>query len=313
MGRQPDRRTCPRRTEAGAVLCRQQADRPPRLGDSDRRNGGVSDATVVRTAKALGFDGLSGLREYLLADMTGSPSPGGRLARTLDEAGDDPAAALSHVIGVHQGVLEVLARPQVGAAFSGVVKILSAAAIATSSASALGRAGRICRAAIQPHRHSDDRPAVAGVGLADRLLRLKADDAILMIAYAPLYREVAVVLEAAEQVGLSRGADQRQPRAPGRDTVAADLPVPRGQGRSPRHARRDHGAARGRDHRGSPPRTGAPSKPRPVQRVSRSDRQAWSSAATRKKSRGINSADEIKRTRSTQYNDGAYSAYTSNV
>ena len=54
---------------------------------------GASDATVVRTARSLGFDSLSALRQALLADMTGTASPGRRLARTLQETGGDSASA----------------------------------------------------------------------------------------------------------------------------------------------------------------------------------------------------------------------------
>src|SRR5262249_7226746 len=50
---------------------------------------GASDATVVRTAQSLGFESLAALREAALADLTGRPTPGGRLRRTLNEVGGD--------------------------------------------------------------------------------------------------------------------------------------------------------------------------------------------------------------------------------
>src|ERR1700754_2269859 len=79
---------------------------------------GSSDATGVRAARALGFGGLSGLREGLLADLTGMPSPGKRLARTLEETGDDAVRALQHVIARHEDVLDVLKRPDVSESFT---------------------------------------------------------------------------------------------------------------------------------------------------------------------------------------------------
>ena len=45
---------------------------------------GTSDATVVRTAKALGYRGLAELRQVLMAGGP-NPSPGERLRRTLDD------------------------------------------------------------------------------------------------------------------------------------------------------------------------------------------------------------------------------------
>ncbi|MFB9984379.1 MurR/RpiR family transcriptional regulator [Mesorhizobium kowhaii] len=41
--------------------------------------------------------------------------------------------------------------------------------------------------------------SVSGIALADRLLWFGKDDAVLMIAYAPFYREVEVVLDQARQ------------------------------------------------------------------------------------------------------------------
>src|SRR5690349_2831801 len=45
---------------------------------------GTSDATVVRTARSLGFSGLSELREYVAAEL--APAPARRLAATLGPA-----------------------------------------------------------------------------------------------------------------------------------------------------------------------------------------------------------------------------------
>ena len=69
---------------------------------------GTSDATVVRTARSLGFESLSALRQVLLADLTGTVSPGRRLAHTLQETGSDSASALRHVVGLDEGVLGAL-------------------------------------------------------------------------------------------------------------------------------------------------------------------------------------------------------------
>src|SRR5690348_10194023 len=76
-----------------------------------------SDATVVRTAKSLGFEGLSALREALLSELTGAASPGRRLARTLEVTGETAAAALRHVVGIHEEVLAVLKQPDTAPAF----------------------------------------------------------------------------------------------------------------------------------------------------------------------------------------------------
>ncbi|MBN9551672.1 MAG: MurR/RpiR family transcriptional regulator, partial [Alphaproteobacteria bacterium] len=73
---------------------------------------GASDATVVRTARSLGFESLSALRQMLLADLTGTASPAGRRAHTLQETGGDSASALRHVVGLHESALAALKRPE---------------------------------------------------------------------------------------------------------------------------------------------------------------------------------------------------------
>ena len=190
---------------------------------------GSSDATVVRTAKALGFESLSALREYLLADMTGAPPPGHRLANTLDEAGD-AANALTHVIDIHQRVLDVLARPHVTEAFGRVVEILNAAP--HRHIFGIGPSGALADyASLQFNRIGLPTSALtaSGVGLADQLLRLRDGEAVLLFAYAPLYREVEVVLESAAQhdCPVVLVSDSLGPLV--NDQVAVTLPVPRGK------------------------------------------------------------------------------------
>jgi DNA-binding MurR/RpiR family transcriptional regulator len=191
---------------------------------------GTSDATVVRTAQSLGFASLAALREAALADLTGRPTPGGRLRRTLDEAGEDAAHALKHVIEIHEATLEVLKGPSFQASFAQAIDLLLAArrrrifgigptaALAEYAALQFGRIG-LPSATL----------SATGIGLADRLLDLGADEIVLMIAYAPIYREVTVTLDHAERVGcpVLLVSDSLGPYVGGR--VTSVLPVPRGK------------------------------------------------------------------------------------
>ncbi len=183
---------------------------------------GTSDATVVRTARSLGFGGLSDLREALFAELAGSPSPGKRLKRTLDEAGDDAVSALRHVIGLHEDVLDVLKRDDFAASFAQAVEILIGAD--RRQVFGIGPSGALAQyATLQFNRIGLTTTALCatGVALADQLLGLQPDDAILMIAYAPLYREVTIVLEQARRSAV--------PIVLVSDDVAVVLPVPRGK------------------------------------------------------------------------------------
>ncbi len=191
---------------------------------------GTSDATVVRTARSLGFESLSALRQMLLSDLTGAPSPGNRLARTLQETGDDGAGALRHVIDLHESVLDVLKRPEMAAAFERSVDILARAS--RRHVFGIGPSGAMADyASLQFNRIGLPTSAlsVSGIALADRLLWLGKGDAVLMMAYAPLYREVEVVLDRALQldVPVVLISDNLAPLVSGK--VVESLPVPRGK------------------------------------------------------------------------------------
>jgi DNA-binding MurR/RpiR family transcriptional regulator len=192
---------------------------------------GTSDATVVRTARTLGFEGLAELREAALADLTSTaPSPSGRLQRTLEQTGDDPVGALRHVTATHEKNLQELYDPEFERRFALAVKRLVAAR--RCHVFGIGPSGTVADyAALQFNRIGFPSSAlsVSGIGLADRLLGLAKGDAILMIAYAPIYREVAVTLDHAErlEIPVVLVSDSLGPSIGER--VEEVLSVPRGQ------------------------------------------------------------------------------------
>lgn len=190
---------------------------------------GTSDATVVRTARALGFESLSTLRAALLEELTGAPSPGTRMQRTLAETGSQASDALHHVIGMHEQALDVLRREEFAASFERCVDSLANAA--RRHVFGIGPSGAVADyASLQFNRIGLPTNALSasGIALADRLLWIGKGDVVLMIAYAPLYREVEVLLEQAgkhdvpvilisDDLGLLIA-----------DKVAEILPIPRG-------------------------------------------------------------------------------------
>ncbi len=192
---------------------------------------GASDATVVRTSRSLGYDGLADLREAVLSELTNSqPSPSGRLRRTLDETGEDSGAALHHVLAIHEESLRVLHDPAFEQSFAAAIETLAhvprchvfgigpSGAVADYACLQLNRVGLASRAL-----------SVSGIGLADRLIGLGQGEAILMIAYAPIYREIAVTLDRAEKLAMPviLISDSLGPFVG--DRVRAVLPVPRGR------------------------------------------------------------------------------------
>ncbi|HVT53200.1 MAG TPA: MurR/RpiR family transcriptional regulator [Dongiaceae bacterium] len=192
---------------------------------------GASDATVVRTARSLGFEGLAELRAAALAGLTkGAPSPSGRLRRTLDQAGGDPKAALHHVLAAHDESLRVLREPAFAARFAEAVATLQAAP--RRWIFGIGPSGAMADyAALQLNRIGLRSVAVTatGIALADRLIGLAKGDAVLMFAYAPIYREVSVTLKQAADLAIPVAlvSDSLGPFVGGK--VDAVLPVPRGR------------------------------------------------------------------------------------
>ena len=159
---------------------------------------GTSDATVVRTAKSLGYGGLAELRRALAA-YGDNPPLGERLRRTLEQTPAD--GLLSSAIRNHLSALETLARNVTPTAFHDAVAVLA------------GRE-RVVWRGVGPSAHLAaygqlmaqriGRPAAAlvhtGTSFADELLTLTPDDAIVLFAYGRLQPHVRVLLERAESV-----------------------------------------------------------------------------------------------------------------
>ncbi|HFC04742.1 MAG TPA: MurR/RpiR family transcriptional regulator, partial [Rhizobiales bacterium] len=65
------------------------------------KQAGTSDATVVRTARALGFAGLEDLRRTLAGEMRDKASLSSRMARTISKVGGDPDSALEATLEIN--------------------------------------------------------------------------------------------------------------------------------------------------------------------------------------------------------------------
>src|SRR6478609_12202192 len=85
---------------------------------------GTSDATVVRTAKALGYRNLAELRQVLIAAGRANPSPGERLRRTLDDVPQDELFATT--IRSHLRDLDALTQNVTSQQFEAAIAVLAA-------------------------------------------------------------------------------------------------------------------------------------------------------------------------------------------
>jgi len=161
---------------------------------------GTSDATVVRTAKALGYSGLAELRRAL-ASYADNPPLGERLRRTLEQAPGDElfASALRN----HLTALEGLSRNVSPRAFQDAVAVLA------------GRP-RVVWRGVGPSAHLAaygqlmtqriGKGSIAlvhtGTSFADELLALAPTDAIVVFAYGRLQSHVQVLLRHAATLGV---------------------------------------------------------------------------------------------------------------
>jgi DNA-binding MurR/RpiR family transcriptional regulator len=154
---------------------------------------GTSDATVVRTAKSLGYAGLAELRRALAAYGDTAPL-GERLRRTLDQA---PAEQLfATAIRNHLSAIETLTHNVSPRAFQDAVAILAgsdrvvwrgvgpSAHLAAYGQLMSQRIGKASSALVH-----------TGTSFADELLTLTPTDALVVFAYGRLQPHVRVLLE----------------------------------------------------------------------------------------------------------------------
>lgn len=164
---------------------------------------GTSDATVVRAVQALGFSGISDLRQSLAASLEGRATPADDMRRTLADVGQGAERAIEFVLEIHYQAIEQLRSPDTKAKINAAVATLHPAkrivvfGIGPSAPLAhyvmilLARNGRRARAL-----------DAAGISLADQLLDLRNGDALLILAYGRPYREVVATFAEAHKLHL---------------------------------------------------------------------------------------------------------------
>lgn len=165
---------------------------------------GTSDATVVRTVQALGFEGLPDLKRALAESLAErGPDPAEAMRETLAETGEEAGRAIDLALETQREAIEALAADpgrealrQAAATLHPARRVLvfgigPTAALARYAATLLTRAGRTARAL-----------DAAGIALADQLLDLAPGDALLVLAYGRPYREVAAVFAEARRLAL---------------------------------------------------------------------------------------------------------------
>jgi len=190
----------------------------------------TSDATVVRTVKALGFAGLPELRTALAGELRRSLSPADRLTRTLTEAGDSLAAAFTMTLDIHLRSLETLRQTITPELFETAVAAVVDAR--RSLVFGLGPSGAIATYFVtQLIRFGLDAAALTRSGLlfADDLRTLREGDLVIILAYGRVYTELAALLDEIDRRGLRSLLVTDTLAAVLRRRVEIVLPVARGR------------------------------------------------------------------------------------
>lgn len=186
----------------------------------------TSDATVVRTAKALGYGGLAELRRAVAA-RDNEPPLAERLRRTLAETPPDELLGAS--IANHLAALGTLTRHVTPELFQHAVDLLASSARVVwrgvgPSAHLAAYGEFLCRRI--------GRPSAAlvhtGTSFADELLDIRRGDAVVALAYGRLQPHVRLLADRADtlQVPVLLVTDAVGHRL--RDRVAVTLPTGRG-------------------------------------------------------------------------------------
>lgn len=189
---------------------------------------GTSDASVVRTAKALGYDGLPGLKRSLQGDVEALLTPAKRLHNSLSVSGEGAESVLAATLADRVDLINRVDRELDRGAFGRAVELtaganeilvcgLAALVVAEHTANRLTRIGRRAR-------HIAD----VGVRLAHQLASLGPDDLVLAVAQNRPAHEMRVVLEHAQRVGAKSVLVTETLGEALRDKVDVLIKVPQG-------------------------------------------------------------------------------------
>jgi DNA-binding MurR/RpiR family transcriptional regulator len=164
----------------------------------------TSDATVIRTVKALGYPGLPALKKILQETVRERLTPAGRLGRRVDLVGSDPDSLLSDVLGESISLLEEARSTIRASQFAAAVTALRGAReILVLGTGALGMLGRYLTLRLSRLGYRAQVALPSGFLLADDLIRLTDQDVVVLVLHEQITVEVEVALDHARDVGAT--------------------------------------------------------------------------------------------------------------
>jgi DNA-binding MurR/RpiR family transcriptional regulator len=161
---------------------------------------GTSDATVIRTARSLGFEGFRELRRFVAGQEDEIPIE--ERLRTSIDAVEDPGAELQATIERQRDALVAMAQNIPEAEFREANRVIQRASYVWWSG--VGPSAFLAGYAAFLFRRlgkGSGSLTHAGFDGADELLGLKSGHAVVVLAYGRVHRHVRVLLERAKMVG----------------------------------------------------------------------------------------------------------------
>ncbi|MCW3844340.1 MurR/RpiR family transcriptional regulator [Micromonospora yasonensis] len=163
---------------------------------------GTSDATVIRTVKALGYSGLPSLKRALQESLRDRLTPAGRLNRSLDAVGDDLKQVFDVVVTEQIGLLESARHSVQPAEFvKAVTAIRDADYVLTCAVGILGQLAEYFTIRMLRQGRRARAVQASGFLFADALVPLSSGDVVVLVSHHHVKPEEEVVLEHAERVG----------------------------------------------------------------------------------------------------------------
>ena len=164
---------------------------------------GTSDATVIRTVQAMGFESLAELRAELIASLTVARNPATALSRTIEDIGSDLEKAVSGILKTHMDMAATLERDTTRQQIVDAVRALhSCTRVAVFGIGpSRGLADYICRV-LNRHGRTSFPIGATGRAFADDLVLLRPGDGLIVMAYGALYREVAILFRETQHLRL---------------------------------------------------------------------------------------------------------------
>jgi DNA-binding MurR/RpiR family transcriptional regulator len=161
---------------------------------------GTSDATVVRTAKSLGYAGLAEMRRALAAGAS-NPPPGERLRRTLNQTPREQI--FTAAVGQQLTALDALARNVAVDEFDRAAEVLSDAdRILWRGVGPSAHLAAYAQVLTQRIGKASNTLVHTGTSFADELLGVRDGDAVVVFAYGRLQSHLRVLVEHATSLDI---------------------------------------------------------------------------------------------------------------